>query len=92
MPTSGPEHPFSNGTEGREWMRIWCDECECDHGMHDESLGQDGCAIVLQALIHEPVKEWTDYSDVHGFTLPASMTCSAFSFPSRACSPMMVLA
>ena len=74
-----PEFPFSNGTEGQEWMSVWCEWCTKDHVTHspDGDWGQ-GCPLIVQALSHEPVAEWTDYSEELGFTMPASMTCSKF--------------
>ena len=75
-----PEHPFSNGTEGREWMATWCEWCAEDHACHDpENDFSDGCELILLSLRNKPVAEWTDYSEELGFTLPASMTCSRFA-------------
>ena len=78
-----PEHPFSNGTEGQEWMSVWCSWCIRDHVTHmPDGDWSNGCELIAKALVHEPVPEWTDYSEELGFTLPASMTCSKF----RECS------
>lgn len=77
-----PEHPFSNGTEERAWMDVWCTECANDHGMHHDGVDA-GCEILLDYLrastggLPYP-SEWTDYSDEVGLFLPTSMVCSEF--------------
>ena len=67
-----PEHPFSNGTEGREWMATWCEWCAEDHACHDpENDFSPVCRrAILLSLRNKPVAEWTDYSEELGFTLP----------------------
>lgn len=73
-------HFFSNGSEGRAWSSIWCEHCAADHHMHNE-LDPDygnGCEIMLRALIHEPIPEWTDRTAAKGFTMPPSIICSGF--------------
>lgn len=39
--------PFSNGSEGADWMAKWCTYCVHDHGMHRDQDDPPGCEIVM---------------------------------------------
>ena len=51
--------PFSNGTMGYGWMGRWCYQCKVD-GPFQRDEADEGCPIILVALMGKTPKEWTD--------------------------------
>jgi hypothetical protein len=51
--------PFSNGTMGYGWMGEWCYTCKVDGPFQRDEVDQ-GCPILLVALLGKTPKEWTD--------------------------------
>jgi len=51
--------PFSNGTMGYGWMGHWCYTCKVDGPFQRDEV-EEGCPILLVALLQKIPKEWTD--------------------------------
>ena len=67
------KRPFSNGTEGDEWMDKWCFHCAKSDGY--------GCELLLHALAPDDVpwpEAWLPEPDDGRFFLPSRMVCLAF--------------
>lgn len=74
------QRPFSNGTEGDAWQRVWCDVCVHDHGMHEGSDLSGGCAVFLTALCGDwPHEVWLPEPSDGKFALPSRLTCGMFT-------------
>jgi hypothetical protein len=72
------EPPFSNGTEGYDWMENWCwAPChtpvekawqECEAGEREaEDWFQGGCPLILVAMMGRTPSEWLPQSDFGDF-------------------------
>ena len=53
----------SNGCEGMDFMRDFCDRCEKDRLYRETKDGEKGCKIMLATFLYEPAdprypKEW----------------------------------
>lgn len=72
--------PFSNGTEGDAWMRVWCASCAHDHTMHGPDGSGPGCRIIADAMIGgEPWPEaWLPEPDDDRFGCPSRMICGQY--------------
>ena len=69
----------SNGTEGEIFMEKWCYRCRRDQKFQETHDGNDGCPIILAAMIHDRAQpkypmEWVSDDDV-GLVNPR---CTAF--------------
>lgn len=67
--------PFSNGTEERAWMSLWCEFCDNDHTIHDG--GDAGCELVVKYLVDEAPDEWIEAPEPP-FFMPKVMRCTQF--------------
>ena len=71
------ERLFSNGTEARAWEQVWCEQCERDHEIHDES--GPGCQLYGDEMFDRAERfEIVDGSTERGCTLPGQVVCRAF--------------
>lgn len=59
MADAADEPPFSNGTMGYGWMGHWCYQCKVD-GPFQRDEADEGCPIILVAMLQKTPKEWTD--------------------------------
>lgn len=69
-------HYFSNGTEWDIWSQVWCHQCSKDHGMHNGALEEPQCPLIVDAMMNNEIKEWTDTSP--STNQYPSVVCSAF--------------
>lgn len=74
--------PFSNGTEGQEWMGKWCDLCVHDSALHDHPGGGAGCDLIGSALLGAEFFSWPEAwlpePDDGRFFLPSRLVCLQF--------------
>lgn len=75
--------PFSNGTEGEEWIAKWCRYCARDHGVHDYGDGFETgpiCDLLTANMSARTWPEaWIPEPDDGRFFLPSRMCCTAFT-------------
>lgn len=82
--------PFSNGTEGQEWMAKWCDFCVHDTTLHNHPSddGGTGCDLIGSALLGDEFfawpEAWLPEPDDGRFFLPSRLVCLHFE-PCREC-------
>ena len=71
MQTSPETSPFSNGTEGYDWMYRWCDRCQhpvevawqkYSNGKRKTQLKgyEGGCPLLMAALAGHTPAEWLE--------------------------------
>lgn len=74
--------PFSNGTEGHDWMANWCDRCLRDAPFRTMGKGT-GCPLIQVALLDRTPAEWLDGPrDEQGrYSIADQYTCIEFKAP-----------
>lgn len=80
--TSRDRIPFSNGTEGDEWIANWCDRCLVD-APYRNGISPTGCPLILTALLGQTPAEWLDGPrDEHGrYSMADKYHCVNFRAP-----------
>lgn len=70
------ERPFSNGTEGYDWMEAWCERCV--HDVDHENTG--GCPLVAVAFLQRTPVEWVEgpRSADGGYSIQGQYECTEF--------------
>lgn len=74
METSPEVSPFSNGTEGYDWMYRWCDRCQhpvekawqaYSNGRRKTQLAgyEGGCPLIMAAYAGHTPQEWLEQPD-----------------------------
>lgn len=71
--------PFSNSSEGVEWMAHWCDRCTVD-APYRSGIVATGCPLILLALSNRTPAEWIDGPrDEHGaYSMARQYLCTEF--------------
>ena len=76
--------PFSNSTEGEEWMANWCYRCLVD-APYRNGISPTGCPLILTALLGQTPAEWIDGPrDEHGrYSMADQYHCVNFRAPGK---------
>jgi hypothetical protein len=72
--TSPERPPFSNGTEGYDWMYRWCDRCQhpvekawqsYESGKRKTQLKgyEGGCPLLMASMVGHTPAEWLEQED-----------------------------
>ena len=67
-------------SESADWMEVWCFRCKNDHDCSHvpSGDGDSGCEIIAHSMLGDDVPELTPRRKDWWFTIPATVTCSAF--------------
>jgi|ERR1035437_1300883 hypothetical protein len=68
-----------NASEHADWQEVWCWRCKNDHEFsHIPGQEDEGCPLIADGIMGEDVAEFAPIRKDWWFTIPASVTCSAF--------------